>query len=100
MLLFDLVKSKEDNNVVRETIVETSHTLKEWNEHFKKDDAILWNFPKEELLDGTVEPQPFMIYWLIGNRLYETTLAEPLDKSNNLYFRKLFDHVSYAFVGS
>ena len=37
------------------------------------DSGTLWNFPKEELEDGTVEPQENMTYWEIEGRLYETS---------------------------
>ena len=33
----------------------------------------LWDFPIEELLDGTVEINEDIWYWLIDGRCYETT---------------------------
>lgn len=32
----------------------------------------LWDFPIEELLNGAVEPNEDIWYWLINGRLYET----------------------------
>lgn len=50
------------------------HKKSEWvNEHKNKDSkGELWDFPIEELLDGTIEPSEVMWYWLINGRLYET----------------------------
>jgi hypothetical protein len=35
----------------------------------------LWDFPLEEILDGTVEPNGNIWYWYIGGRLYETDVT-------------------------
>ena len=55
--------------------LEVGHTKEEWN-HEQAEAAkglvALWSFPVDELLDGTVEPDVDMIYWLIDGRLYET----------------------------
>lgn len=50
---------------------EIGHTKSKWNDLFGNDPD-LWDFPISELLDGTIEPNPDIIYWLIGERLYET----------------------------
>lgn len=50
--------------------VVTGKTLDEWNrEH---DDGENWDFPAEEIIDGTVEFEEDRWYWLIGGRFYET----------------------------
>jgi len=54
-------------------IIETEHTIDElhngstWNNE-------CWDFPLEELLDGSIEPRDDIVYWLIGDRAYETTI--------------------------
>ena len=44
----------------------------EWLEACGWDDRELWDFPIEELLDGTVDINEDIWYWLIGGRCYET----------------------------
>ena len=51
---------------------EIEHTIKEWEKAINNDFENYWNFPIEELLDGSIEPNKDMIYWLIEGRLYET----------------------------
>lgn len=51
--------------------VDDTHTLEEWQNKYGDSDC-LWSFPCEELHDGTIEPNPTMIYWKIGDRYYET----------------------------
>lgn len=46
-------------------------TMSEWKRNFESNDN-LWDFPIEEILDGTVEPNENIWYWLINGRLYET----------------------------
>lgn len=46
-------------------------TMSEWIRNFKSN-GNLWDFPIEEILDGTVEPNEGIWYWLINGRLYET----------------------------
>lgn len=55
--------------------IEYGHTLAEYNDRFGDlySNGTLWSFPKEELEDGTVEPQEDMTYWEIDGRLYETS---------------------------
>ena len=48
-------------------IIEYGHTLEELGDQFEE----LWDFPYNELFDGTIEPQDNMTYWLINGRLYE-----------------------------
>lgn len=50
------------------------HKKSEWiTEHKNKDsEGELWDFPIEELLNGAIEPNEEMWYWLINGRLYET----------------------------
>lgn len=38
------------------------------------DDGELWDFPLEELLDGTIDINEEIYYYLINGRCYETTL--------------------------
>lgn len=47
-------------------------TIEEWNNEFGQNED-LWSFPYIELLDGTIEPNPDIWYWAIGDRLYETS---------------------------
>lgn len=49
-------------------------TKTEWVEKHKNYDTEdeLWDFPINELLDGTIEPNEGLWYWLINGRLYET----------------------------
>lgn len=55
--------------------VEYGHSIGEYLDKFGALSiaGVLWNFPKEELKDGTVEPQEGMTYWEIDGRLYETS---------------------------
>lgn len=46
-------------------------TLIEWQQTYDVDS--LWDFPFEELIDGTIEPDQEMWYWYIDGRCYETT---------------------------
>lgn len=46
-------------------------TLIEWQQTYDVDS--LWDFPFEELIDGTVEPDQEMWYWYIDGRCYETS---------------------------
>ena len=45
-------------------------TQEEWSQAFGDDD--LWDFPIEELLDGTIEINEGIWYFLINGRCYET----------------------------
>lgn len=55
--------------------VETGHTKQEWAVEFGDyGNGDCWDFPIEELIDGTVEPDEDIIYWCIDGRMYETTL--------------------------
>lgn len=54
-------------------IIETGHTIEElhkgsaWNNE-------CWDFSLEDFWSGAIEPQEDMVYWLIGDRVYETNL--------------------------
>ena len=54
--------------------IKTGATLEEYmSKHGEAhDNGELWDFPYQELFDGTIEPQDGMTYWLIDGRLYET----------------------------
>lgn len=54
--------------------IKTGMTLKQYMGKYWKQykNGDLWDFPYQELFDGSVEPQDGMTYWLIGGRLYET----------------------------
>jgi hypothetical protein len=52
---------------------ETGHDKSVWDLRFGNNPDI-WDFKVSEILDGTVEPQSDILYWLIGERLYETTI--------------------------
>ena len=45
--------------------------VSEWKEVYGSN-ADLWDFPLEELLDGTVDPNEDVWYWYINGRCYET----------------------------
>lgn len=55
---------------------ETGHTVEEYMERFgfEYDSGDCWDILVEELEDGTLEPNEDMVYWLIGDRYYETPL--------------------------
>lgn len=53
-------------------------TKKEWKETFDSDN--LWDFPIEEIFDGTVEPNTENYYWYIKGRLYETDVPCPTEE--------------------
>lgn len=50
---------------------EYGHTIEEW-EVLSSINEDLWDFPIEELKDGTIEPNADILYWVIGDRVYET----------------------------
>ena len=56
---------------IKRITLETGHTLEEWSEKYGNDEN-RWDFPIEELLDGAIEPDEEMVYWVIDNRVYET----------------------------
>ena len=45
-------------------------TEEEWSESYGGD--CIWDFPIEELLDGTIDINEDIWYWLIDGRCYET----------------------------
>lgn len=49
-------------------------TKQEWKRDVESqcDEGDLWDFPIEEMLDGSVEINESIYYWLIDGRLYET----------------------------
>lgn len=49
-------------------------TKQEWKRDVESqcDEGDLWDFPIEEMLDGSVEINENIYYWLIDGRLYET----------------------------
>lgn len=59
---------------------EVGHTLQEWNEKYGNRDTYtdiaFWDVSIEDLLNGGIEPQEGMIYWLIDGRMYETMQQE------------------------
>lgn len=66
------ITSNDGNSIVH---VQSGHTLKEWKDYCndtETEDDRLWDFPIEELMNGAVEPNEDIIYWFIGDRLYET----------------------------
>lgn len=48
------------------------HTYADWIAEYDED---YWDFPIEELLDGTVEINEGIWYWLIKGRCYETDIT-------------------------
>ena len=46
-------------------------TYADWRTEYRND-ADLWSFPLYELIDGTVEINEDIWYWLIKDRCYET----------------------------
>jgi hypothetical protein len=57
--------------MIEKITIEFGHSKKQLKE-VADDDC--WDFPIEELFDGSVEPQNGKVYWFIGGRLYETNL--------------------------
>jgi len=56
-------------------VIEFGHTLEEYQEKFGQEyeQAELWDFSVEEVFNGTIEAENLAnVYWLIGDRLYET----------------------------
>ena len=57
---------------------EIGHTTEEWEELCSNSnygqalENDYWDFSIDDLLNGAVEPDKDMIYWLIDGRLYET----------------------------
>lgn len=51
--------------------IEDGHTMEEWA---KVSDEGCWDFPENELFDGTIEPNPYIVYYRIDGRLYETNI--------------------------
>ena len=51
--------------------LELGHTREEWEERYGVHNE-LWDFLFEELIDGSVEPDEYMWYWLIDGRCCET----------------------------
>jgi len=52
-------------------IIETGHTIEELHSGYGWDNEC-WDFDIEEFFNGTIEPQDGRVYWLIGDRVYET----------------------------
>ena len=59
-----------NENGISHLSVEFGHTVEEWKDKWY--DYDLWDFPIEELLDGTIEPNQDIVYWCIDGRCYET----------------------------
>jgi len=54
---------------------EIGHTEDEWKDLVYGDDysyITFWDFSIDDLLNGAIEPNDDMLYWLIDGRLYET----------------------------
>lgn len=49
-------------------------TLKQYMLEYGDDyrEGKVWDFALSDIQNGAIEPQKRMIYWLIGDRLYET----------------------------
>jgi hypothetical protein len=56
--------------------IEEGHTREEYKKYFNDEyeDGTLWDFSIEELFDGSLEKNSHIIYWLIGNNAYETSI--------------------------
>lgn len=80
---FNRFKLSSDKNPLP-IIVEEGHT-KEELKTITDNDEEYWDFPLVELLDGTIEPNKEMIYWLIDGRLYETPFVkvEEVNEANS-----------------
>lgn len=48
------------------------HLMKDWVSVYSLKSDELWDVKLEELLDGTLEINENIWYWLIGDRCYET----------------------------
>lgn len=55
---------------IKKLTLEIGHTLDEWQEKYGSNEDN-WDFPINELLDGTIEPDEDITYWFINGRLYE-----------------------------
>lgn len=56
--------------------IEAGHTKSELNS--VRDDEC-WDFTLEDFFGGAITPQDGMVYYLIGNRVYETNLSYEVD---------------------
>ena len=58
--------------------IESNHTLDEYTEEYGDlyDSGELWDFSIKDARAGAIDLDPIMIYWCIGDRLYETTEYE------------------------
>ena len=56
---------------IRKITLEVGHTIEEWSVKYGEN-LDCWDFPIDELLDGTIEPNEDMTYWVIDGRVYET----------------------------
>lgn len=62
---------------------EEGHTVKEWcdiADRADEDGVTLWNFIVEDVMEGAIEANESILYWLINGRLYETMNELPSDK--------------------
>jgi hypothetical protein len=53
---------------IRKITLEIGHTLEEWSVKYGENQDC-WDFPIDELLDGTIEPDEDKIYWVIDGRV-------------------------------
>lgn len=80
-----------------EVSVAIGHTIEEWEETFNQCED-LWDFPIEEVVDGTIEPNTDMVYWQIDDRLYETLIPNREDNAPNVNaVKQAYDGVYAAF---
>lgn len=65
--------------------IEKGHTEEEYMELFgySYNQGELFDVPIEEIFDGSLEKNDDIVYWLIGNRVYETEI--PYDHKTNLF---------------
>lgn len=73
---FEVLSSKER---IHGAIVEYGHTMEEYRRQYGNayDNGDLWDYSREDLEDGSVEPEKNKVYWAIVNedgeeRLFET----------------------------
>lgn len=64
------------------TNVDFGHSIEEWESRYSNRED-LWDFCKEDLIGGAVEPNGEIVYWEIDGRLYETDISVKSIRLNN-----------------
>lgn len=68
--------------IINDFHIELGHTIEEYNDLYGKEyeNGEFWDFSIEDVENGAIEANPNMIYWQIGNRVYETYKFEEFEE--------------------